>query len=126
MKLCPRCGETKDEAAFYKDTRRRDGLTSHCRACHRCYNRKNKANPKALRPYSYEELLYRPFEHTLEQLSAVLLAEIWGVDQQTAYKIRDDPWSYRTDEREPLAGEPWLDYEKQNRLRLYLERMVGS
>lgn len=35
MKICCRCEQEKDASAFTKDSRRKDGLRSYCKACER-------------------------------------------------------------------------------------------
>ena len=39
MARCSRCRTLKEPAAFYRDQRRRNGLTSECRACRAVYKR---------------------------------------------------------------------------------------
>ena len=34
MKYCPSCGKTKSDKAFAKNRSRKNGLSSHCKACH--------------------------------------------------------------------------------------------
>ena len=47
MKTCRKCGETKETAAFRRNARTSDGLSSWCADCHnvakRGYRRKRKA-----------------------------------------------------------------------------------
>ncbi len=38
MKRCGRCKKTKDEAEFYKNSSRKDGLNCWCKKCRRDYN----------------------------------------------------------------------------------------
>ena len=38
MKRCGKCGQTKPETGFYRDSRAKDGLRGWCRACDRRYN----------------------------------------------------------------------------------------
>lgn len=52
-KSCTKCGETKPASEFNKDSKRRDGLHSHCRACHKSANAKlYAANPAKARAAS--------------------------------------------------------------------------
>lgn len=47
MKTCSKCGEAKPVAGFSKDSRKRDGLCSQCKACDRIANAAwSKANPE--------------------------------------------------------------------------------
>lgn len=44
MKTCTKCGETKPEAEFSKDSHRPDGLRTSCRACNKIANAKWRAD----------------------------------------------------------------------------------
>lgn len=57
MKMCTKCGEEKDESEFYKDKRRKSGLTRNCKKCVREYA-KNNENGK----YHREYYIKRKFE----------------------------------------------------------------
>ncbi|MFW5908035.1 MAG: DUF3310 domain-containing protein, partial [Desulfosalsimonas sp.] len=39
MKKCPRCGESKKAAGFYKNKRNKNGLSDWCKTCHSEYNK---------------------------------------------------------------------------------------
>lgn len=45
MKLCTRCGETKDNDSFVRGARQRDGLQAWCRDCMRSYTREHRERP---------------------------------------------------------------------------------
>ena len=42
MKLCSKCGETKENLEFSKCTSSKDGLRSRCKACDKEYREVNK------------------------------------------------------------------------------------
>lgn len=46
-KRCPRCAETKVAAAFNKNRKKKDGLSSYCTACSRAYTREHHAKNRA-------------------------------------------------------------------------------
>jgi hypothetical protein len=33
LKTCTKCDQTQDTTEFYKDKKKKDGLTSHCKTC---------------------------------------------------------------------------------------------
>lgn len=47
VKRCPKCGETKERAEFYRDASKRDGLRSLCKACCRRYRTANPEKHRA-------------------------------------------------------------------------------
>ena len=53
MKRCGRCKKSKDEAKFYKNLSRKDGLNCWCKKCRREYNRNYYGRSK--RYLSYEQ-----------------------------------------------------------------------
>lgn len=69
MKACKRCGILKDDSAFYKRTKAKDGLQAYCIDCVRAYRKDNrerinathrewtKANPERVKEYSYRTTL---------------------------------------------------------------------
>lgn len=69
MKRCPRCGQLKSESEFYKNARMKDGLTIHCKNCHKnmCYETvktrkmraKQEENQKQLDDFNYHLGGYR-------------------------------------------------------------------
>jgi hypothetical protein len=42
MKICKKCGETKNESEFYKHKSNKDGLFSTCKSCQKEYYKNNK------------------------------------------------------------------------------------
>lgn len=53
MKTCTKCGETKPESEFHKDSTKRDKLASSCKACMRVANAKRyAASPEKKKEYS--------------------------------------------------------------------------
>lgn len=40
MRVCPKCGQEKSEMEFYKDTKNKDGLRSHCKDCMNASNKR--------------------------------------------------------------------------------------
>lgn len=46
-KRCSRCNQWRDSSEFYKDKSKRDGLKSHCKACHEVYKRGYRSTPAA-------------------------------------------------------------------------------
>ena len=45
MKMCSRCGKTKDDGDFYKDQHLKDGLYSWCKACYKIARRLRLEDP---------------------------------------------------------------------------------
>lgn len=71
-KICKTCGETKDEADFYRS--RRDGLRPSCKAC---ISAKRKAEyvtgqGSRSRETSYAQVLKREYGLTLDEYNALL------------------------------------------------------
>ena len=52
MHRCSRCRQLKGPTAFYRDQRRRNGLTSECRACRAAYKKglREQGNPATREP----------------------------------------------------------------------------
>lgn len=63
-KDCTKCGETKPTTEFNKDSRRGDGLQSHCRLCHKTFNaNRYLANQEKLRAASAKWRAENPEKH---------------------------------------------------------------
>ena len=120
-KRCPLCGRTLPVSAFYVRRQTPHRLSGHCRECKQLYMRKDKAALEALRYKGYppEELLCRPKEHVLEQLSATELAPVWGCSLKWAEEVMRHP-----DLIVEATGEPRLDYQKLKSMYAYVESLV--
>ena len=87
-KRCTKCGETKSVDRFGRDRSKRDGMTSHCKECHRAYYEAYREERNA-KQRAYNEA------HR-EQISA----------QKRAYyeAHREERRAYREDHREELRA----------------------
>ena len=120
-KRCPLCGRTLPASAFYVRRQAPHRLSGHCRECKQLYARKDKTALEALRykGYTPEELLSRPKEHVLEQLSATELAPVWGCSPKWAEEVMRHP-----DLIVEATGEPRLDYQKLKSMYAYVESLI--
>ncbi|MBN1429037.1 MAG: HNH endonuclease [Anaerolineae bacterium] len=108
-KRCTRCHEWKDDSDFYKDKSKRDGLKSHCKACHETYKRKYRAKPGTqalqrrltyLRKYS---IYTRPAIHRSPEFYAWLAKK--RARKQTWIREHQRRWY----SRERAAGRAWRE-----------------
>lgn len=53
-KVCGRCGESKQAAAFCKNRGRPDGLASECRECSAQRQRERRAQVRAMEPVAFD------------------------------------------------------------------------
>lgn len=59
MKYCHKCEQEKPTTEFYKDKRRKDGLTPYCKPCH-CSYKTIEGNKKATQTYHQKKKLEDP------------------------------------------------------------------
>lgn len=71
MKVCVRCGESKDPSLFYKCKARKDGLGSYCKSCHDAKSAGTKYNYELKR----RAVLRKKYGMTLESYEALLTAQ---------------------------------------------------
>lgn len=81
-KVCTRCGQEKPLEEFNKDSRKRDGLASHCKECHnkicKAYLDKKRAEKQLAFPIKLEKEVVNECESlNLDKLPArVLISEL--------------------------------------------------
>jgi hypothetical protein len=69
--------------------------------------------------YGPEELLYRPFETQIGAMNVKQLAEAWGVNRDTASKMRSCPWEcvdtpVEVDDERKRQVREWLRVQVEN------------
>ena len=71
--------------------------------------------------YGPEELRYRPVEHILEALPCQTLAAIWGVNKDTAARIKREPYLSLCQWDDPRTEDNYLSERRIRQLRVWLE-----
>ncbi|MFD3561648.1 hypothetical protein ACFWVU_18480 [Streptomyces sp. NPDC058686] len=69
MKLCPTCGENKDETEFNKNSRRKDGLQVECKTCQRTRNSAAQKKLRKTRDSINDPQVYETASTLLEQFT---------------------------------------------------------
>ena len=83
MRVCIRCGESKDEQHFKKDLRRLGGLTNHCKTCHNKDARiAREKDPEKFREYSRQRRLNN-LEKSKEYHKKYILRTLFGISLES-------------------------------------------
>lgn len=104
MKICSKCKENKKLDEFYSDKRRKYGLSSYCKICHRVSPEKNRAKSAVWRKANPGKVNARVAKRKANKLKAT--PKWLSKDQLEEIKrIYDScPVGYHVDHIVPLQG----------------------
>jgi len=102
MKTCSKCKTEKEEIEFYKNKRKKDGLSSWCAVCNKMYLSSNKDK----REKAYNKWC------TLNPGKASFLAREWNKSHPDIIKSKRAYYRTKYEKRVEIATPAWVNWKE--------------